>query len=250
MTKIKATRAAPVEISIEERQAQMAAIDTDATAPAVEPAVESAPVAVEPPMSIAKPTSSKLDAFKSTRGPAIAGVETLLAALPLFSISEAKDWVRLHPDEENYWSSEYCFVSVPIQGDQKDQLHLIAETLAMAYLPPGRILRFRLALAARPYDRFFLCRVPSQNLENSWNKSNIKACLAAKQFWTQATSQKSAGEDHYKIERSRDLDAFPEPNWPKQALDQLIEATLEGRMILGEEHAGFKRLIGAKLSSE
>jgi hypothetical protein len=240
-------RAAPVEISIEERVAAMAALDdsSDAVAPAIEPEPEPA---VEPPMSIAKPEKSGLDAFKSTRSPTIGNVETLLAALPLGSISEAKDWVRLHPDEENYWSSEYCFVSVPIPGDPKDQLHLIGETLAMQNLPSGRILRFRLALAAKPDNKFFLCRVPSQNLDNSWNKSNIKACRNAQQLWTQATSLKAAGEDHYKVERSRDPDAFPEPDWPSQSLEQLIEATFEGRMILDEDHPAFKRLVGLKQS--
>jgi hypothetical protein len=237
----KATRADPVEISIADRAAQMAALDasSDAVAPAV-----------EPPMSIAKPAASGLDAFKSTRSPTIGNVETLQTALPLGSISEAKDWVRLHPDAENYWSSEYCFVSVPIKGDPKDQLHLIAEDLAMQHLPSGRIQRFRLALAAKPDDKFFLCRVPSQNLDNSWNKSNIKACQEAKQFWTQATSLKTAGEDHYKVEFSRDRDAFPEPKWPSQSLDRLIETTFAGRMITDEEHAAFKRLIGRKQSSE
>jgi len=64
--------------------------------------------AEEVPMSIAKPTKSQLDMFKSTRDPSIAGVETLLTALPHHKLSEAKDWVRLHPEEEHYWSAELC----------------------------------------------------------------------------------------------------------------------------------------------
>ena len=36
----------------------------------------------EAPMSIPKPSKSTLDMFKSTRDPSIAGVETLLTALP------------------------------------------------------------------------------------------------------------------------------------------------------------------------
>lgn len=237
----KVTRADPVEISIADRAAQMVALDnsSDAVAPAV-----------EPPMSIAKPTASGLDAFKSKRAPTIAGVETLQAALPLSGMSEAKDWVRLHPDAENYWSQELCFVGVPIKGDPKDQLHLIAEDLAMQYLPSGRIQRFRLALASKPDDKFFLCRVPSQNLDNSWNKSNHDACEKAQHLWTMATSRKAEGIDHYKVEFSRDRDAFPEPKWPSQSLDQLIETTFAGRMITNEEHPAFKRLIGQKQSSE
>ena len=83
------------------------------------------------PISIPKPTKSALDMFKSTRDPSIAGVETLLTALPHCRISDAEDWTRLHPNEDDYWSTELCFVNVPIKGQKRDTLHLIDEDLAM-----------------------------------------------------------------------------------------------------------------------
>jgi hypothetical protein len=91
------------------------------------------------PMSIPKPSKSALDMFKSTRDPSIAGVETLLTALPHHKLKDAKDWARLNPDEENYWSPELCFVTVPIKGQKRDLLHLINEDLAKRYLPSNRI---------------------------------------------------------------------------------------------------------------
>ena len=78
----------------------------------------------------------------------------------------------MHPDEE-YWSDELCFVNVPIKGQKHDTLHLIEEDLAMRYLPSARIQRFRVALAAKPCDVFFLCIVPTQNIDNSWVSSNL-----------------------------------------------------------------------------
>jgi hypothetical protein len=74
-------------------------------------------------ITIAKPGEFSLDKFKSTRGAAIAGVETLLTALPHHSLSEAKDFVRLHPSETEYWSCEFCFVNVPIKGQKRETLH-------------------------------------------------------------------------------------------------------------------------------
>jgi hypothetical protein len=74
------------------------------------------------PLTIAKPGEFDLGKFKSQRSPNLAGVETLLTALPHHSMSAAKDWVRLHPDEAEYWSPEFCFVSVPIKG-QRETLH-------------------------------------------------------------------------------------------------------------------------------
>src|SRR6185369_312498 len=82
------------------------------------------------PISIAKPDSFNLDKFKSKRALAMANVETLPDALPHHNIAQAKDFVRLHPDENNHWTAELCFVSVPIKGSKRDSLHLIEEDLA------------------------------------------------------------------------------------------------------------------------
>src|SRR6516225_7418400 len=143
--------------------------------------------------SIAKPEGFDLDRFKSKRAAAMANVETLPNALPHHSIAQAKDFVRLHPDEIKYWSSELCFVSVPIKGSKRDTLHLIDEELALRFLPPGRVQRFRLVLATKPNDVFFLCHAPTRNQDNSWNGSNLKACEQAKTLWTLVTSRKEEG---------------------------------------------------------
>ena len=164
-------------------------------------------------------------------------------------MSQAKDFVRLHPDEDNYWSPELCFVHVPVKGQKRETLHLIEEELAMRHLPSGRILRFRLALATKPNDVFFLCHVPTQNLDNVWNESNLQACLQAKQHWTQATSRRDEGVDGYKVDFAKNQDAFPEPNWPTQKLDALIQTTFAGRMIDRDDHPGLLRLIGARQST-
>jgi hypothetical protein len=100
-------------------------------------------------VSIAKPSTFSLEKFKSKRAATIANVETLQTGLPHHNIAHAKDFVRLHPNEEAYWSPELCFVNVPIKGQKRDTLHLINEDLAMRYLPSGRILHFRLALATK-----------------------------------------------------------------------------------------------------
>ena len=83
-------------------------------------------------ISIAKPAGkSRLDKFKSKRGTALANIETLPTELKIHGIAEAKDFVRLHHDDENWWSTELCFVNVPIKGQKHDTLHLIDEDLAL-----------------------------------------------------------------------------------------------------------------------
>jgi hypothetical protein len=205
--------------------------------------------ATDTPQSIAKPDGFSLDKFKSKHAAAAANVETLLTALPIHSIAQAKDFVRLHPDENAYWSSELCFVNVPIKGSKRDTLHLIEEELAMRHLPSARILRFRLALATKPYDVLFLCQVPTRNLDNTFNASNLDACEKAKSLWTQASSRKEEGVEAYKVDVARDDDAFQEPRWPAQSLPELIGCTFAGRIIDREDHPGLLRLIGARQPS-
>jgi hypothetical protein len=200
-------------------------------------------------ISIAKPDCFDINKFKSKRGAAAAAVETLQTALPIQRISEAKDFVRLHPDEESYWSGELCFVSVPIKGQKHDTLHLIDEDLALEHLPSARVLRFRLALAAKPFDIFFLCQVPTQNIDNSWVASNWTACEEAKGHWVMASSRKAEGVEAYKVDRAKSEEAFPEPKWPTQSLSELIRVTFAGRMIDRNDHPGLLRLIGAKQST-
>ena len=205
---------------------------------------------LEDVVPIPKPTAFDLDKFKSKRAAAIANVETLQTGLPHHSISQAKDFVRLHSNEESYWSPELCFVNVPIKGQKRDTLHLIEEELAMQYLPSGRIMRFRLALASKPYDVFFLCQVPTQNTDNQWNETNLAACEQAKSMWVQATSRRDENVDGYKVDFAREQDAFGDPKWPTQSLGELIERAFAGRMIDRGDHPGLLRLIGAKQSLE
>src|SRR5262249_56392148 len=106
------------------------------------------------------PTKFDLSKFKSKKMATVANVGTLQGALPHHNIAAARDFVRLHPNN-NYWSDEWCLVNVPIQGMKKDTLHLIEEELALQYLPSGKLLRFSLVLASKPHDVFFLCHVPT-----------------------------------------------------------------------------------------
>jgi hypothetical protein len=129
--------------------------------------------------TIIKPGDFSLDNFRSTKPAGLASVATLQTALPHHSLSEAKDFVRLHASDA-YWSDELCFVSVPILGQKKSTMHLIVEDVATRHLQPPQILRFQLALAAKPHDNFFLCHVPSQRLDGMQQTgrraSRLKRC--------------------------------------------------------------------------
>ena len=111
---------------------------------------------LEEVVPITKPGTFDLDKFKSKRAATVAGVETLQSGLPHHSISQADDFVRLHSNEERYWSPELCFVNVPIKGQKTSTLHLIEEDLAMQYLPSGKILTLPLGTREQAQRRLLL----------------------------------------------------------------------------------------------
>lgn len=187
-----------------------------------------------------------LNKFKSKRAAAAANVDTLQTGLSILKLAEAGDFIRLHPDEENYWSPELCFVNVPIKGQKKDTLHLIDEDLAMEFLPSGRIIRHRLALAMKATDAPFLAVVPSRNFDNEWNSTCLTGCEKAKTLWVMVSSRLDEGVQAYKVDFARDPDVFGDPKWPTQSLNDLLERTFNGRVIDREDHPGLLRLIGAK----
>jgi hypothetical protein len=215
-----------------------------------DPAAKSAPApAPEEPGSIEKPPPGEILARFKTKRPLDERIQTLLPALPHGKISEAKDYVRLHPDDA-YWSGEYCFVMVPVPGIKGSVLHLLASDLAEAR-PPGSLQFFRLALATKPHDQFFLAQVPSRNLDNEWNRSNLEACTAAKASWKMVISKATEGSEGYHIKPTEselrgEGDPFPEPNWPAESLDAIVAKAFDGRMILNRESPAWRRLVGLK----
>jgi hypothetical protein len=197
-------------------------------------------------VSIKKPGKFSLEKFKVKRAPTIAGVDPLQGSWSIMRIAEADDFVRLHWDEENYWSMPVCFVHVPIKGTKKENLHLIDEDIALAHVPSKKIQRYRLALASKPWDVFFLCKVPVVNLDNKFNETALQGCERAKTTWIQAVSRKDQGHDDYQIIPAKDPKAFPEPKWPALSLEEIIGIAFEGRQIESDDHPGLLRLIGDK----
>lgn len=187
-------------------------------------------------------TSDPLAKFKRKHKPIMAGVKTLLTALDVHSISQAKDFVRLHHDDV-YWSDPLAFVNVPGL-----QMHIIDEELATALVQPSDVKWFQLALAAMPNGKFFLCTVPTENLDNRWNADNVAACNQARTYWVRAVSRRSEGAEGFLPIYPEDLDAFPEPKWPSQTLNELILITFAGRIIETADHPGLARYRGKKPS--
>jgi hypothetical protein len=203
---------------------------------------------------VPKPQGKKksfAERFGSSTAAIIAGpgVAPQPSALPVMRISEAKDFVRLHPDEEEYWTGVMCFVGVPIDA-KRTELHPIDEGLAMQYLHESQIKRFRLALASRPYKgALFLCIVPCQNLENGYNKTALECCTIAKSSWVQAVSLKYKGVEAYESVLAENQNAYNDRlEWPTATMDDILNVTFAGKMIETPDCPAMLRLRGIQVN--
>jgi hypothetical protein len=195
---------------------------------------------------IAKPVAGDMERFKSKRGAKGAGVVTLQTALSHIQLKDAGDFSKLHPDEDEYWSDELCFVAIPVKGMKRDLLHLVDEDLVPRSVMP-QVKRFRLALASKPYDTFYLCHIPSRNLENGFNASSLQIAEMGKRLWVKAVREENA--DKYTPSFADEEDAFPEPKWPRQTIYELIaESFGKDCCIDHEDHPALRRLLGKKQS--
>jgi hypothetical protein len=186
------------------------------------------------------------DAYK----PEISGVRTVLQKLDMLSLSDAKDWVLVY-DNPAYITPPLMFISVPVQGQRHNAVHPIDRDVALRNCSDREIDQFRLVLAARPHDRFFLAKVPCTNLENSWNESMLRAIEYAKARWCKVLSERAQGFDRYGIKDVRDKLSPPPgpygvPNWPPQTMGQILKATFTDP-ILDDNHPALLRLVGGKI---
>jgi hypothetical protein len=167
--------------------------------------------------------------------------------LDIRRLSESKDYVRLSPLDQ-HWSDEMCFTSVPVDGAEP-VLHLIIEGLADTYLSDKDIERFRVALASGAVPgSWFLCKVPSQNLTNSFNLTALDGCNEAKHKWLKAVSlKKSKGIDRYSIKHAEDQDFAPAPDFASMPnVYEILFARFDGLRIEVPDSPALLRLRGKK----
>ena len=112
--------------------------------------------------SRSRPT--RVDKFKSKRAATSYGVDNLVDGCLIRRLENSQGLLPPPPGRGRVLVGRIVLRHGSGERLERNSLHLIAEDLAVEYLPSGKVLRFRLALGSKPYDVFFLAHVPSQNL--------------------------------------------------------------------------------------
>jgi hypothetical protein len=224
----KATRAAPVEISIEERKAQMAAIDTDATAPAVELAVEpSIEPAVEPaPINSADPFAN-LEALRLSQSfVEMAGAKPLLITVPVRK-PHKQEYVRVHPDPA------YRMDCAIIELKEDREVYFVTPAIAAAM--PNEVIPVTLFTAISRQGVVFLwpVKMPTSDRRSSaWNHSARAAAEVCMKGWHRVPANMALGA----YEPIPAKGVIPEPEWPDHTFTDLLRVGFPGDKFVGVLH--------------
>lgn len=83
--------------------------------------------------------------------------------------------------------------------------------------------------------------MPKRHGGDNWAVSAQEVVDLARRTWVRVSSDRSAG--HYEAHTA--INQLPDPVWPKQSLEELLEMALKTRFIDSPDHDILKRLRGA-----
>jgi hypothetical protein len=201
-----------------------------------------------PKLSIEKPPGdfNPLAAFAATNKDPPIAIAASDDPLEVMHPAKAGYFFRVHPDEANYWTDTLYFINARRKPDLEAEEHLIIEPLARQ--KPGKVTRFRLALAKIADGPSFLARVPVGPTDNKWIITAMEGIEAAKTKWVELVSQKKANppRDFYVTEHAFDQDKWREVDWLRGGVTPLVMRRYDGLMITDPSHPAWLDLIGAK----
>ena len=205
----------------------------------------------EPAISIPKPPAFDLSAMVAKEP--VSSIQRMAMALPVKRFSDVGDFAKLHPDdrlpeEGGYWTDRLCFVDVPVKGASKRVRHFIHPALATKHLPAKLVKHYRLALGMDADGKHFLCEIPTENKDNTWNKSNLEICEIAKTRWVMANSQNQDGLEGYQAGFPLSPDGFEEQRktlaWTTQPMAEIVGKAFAKAIILTDDDPALLRVIG------
>lgn len=108
---------------------------------------------------------------------------------------------------------------------------------------PDQIRRVQLRLAVTAQGAPYIVPIPQAGLDgrsNPWHESLARAFTLSQQHWIRVSANLSRG--CYDVFQAQG--ALPDPQWPSESFEQLLELTFEGRMITDTEHPLVQQLLG------
>lgn len=160
------------------------------------------------------------------------GVKRQLVSIPVRK-PDRQWWIRVHPD------AAYRIDTGIIEVQEQRESYLVAPQLRGEL--SGDVLYKTLALATNRQGSVFLWPVrlpdPDGRLD-PWNTAAREAMALAAEKWVRIAGN-GTGYDVFTT-----IAPLPEPEWPEQSFEQLLNVAFRGRYITTANHPVLRRLRG------
>ena len=188
--------------------------------------------------SIAPPTTVGSSTFSSLRltqnfGETL-GVKKVLTTVPVGKPSKDR-FFRTHP------SPSWVFPTWILENQVAGETYLVSTEVASVL---GNLARpVELYAAIDRQNNPFLIPIPlpgPNGVRNPWHESRAQAVERAKSVWLRISSNKDlGGYDIYEATAT-----LPDPVWPDNTMDELLEIAFRGRIIKNVDHAIVQERLG------
>jgi len=193
--------------------------------------------AVPPSPALKKSIFADLDALRLPYGEsALGGAKEVLLRIPVRK-PQRQEFFRIHPDPamslttaifEEKDTREFYFVSPDMMGSLTELGDISPVVLMLAKTRQNALLMV-------PF------KLPTEtSVASGWFETALEAAARAKSKWVRMAADMSLGG--YRVyEAQGQLD---EPEWPSQTFNELLEIAFKNKVIEGEDHPVFNKLLG------
>jgi hypothetical protein len=156
------------------------------------------------------------------------------------------EWVRVHPDAENYSIILPVVIFGKEEADdakqasmQKPDVYVIhPDLLDHPTLAEDANKQYEFNLAVTRSGKFFVWQHTFLDKENSWLDSEEENIAAARTKWIRQIS----GDSVYN--RREAVKDFGEPNWPDRPFESILIEALGDKFVASEDHPIFQKITG------
>jgi hypothetical protein len=221
-------------------------VSTSATAPEFS-GDETNPTLKNPQPKSASAQVTSLKAKAAARGLGRKASTVVTNSTTLARRPKPFEWVRVHPDSENYSIILPAIVFGKEESEdpkqqasmQKPDIYVVhPDLMDHPTLAEDATKQYEFSLAITRGGKLFVWQHTFLDKENSWLDSEEENIAAARSKWIRQIS----GDGVYNRRESEKN--FNEPNWPDRDFDSILIEALGDKFVTSEDHPLFAKLLG------
>ena len=162
------------------------------------------------------------------------GVRKAILTVPVRKPTR-QEFVRVHPEPA------FRFQTAVLEIKEERETYLVDRPLWSVI--PDELRPVTLFTAINRQETIFLWPVPLPRVDgrtNAWHESAFQAVELAMKSWVRVVANMSLGG--YEVYQA--TSALPEPAWPEQSLEELLQIAFRAHFITSPDHAVIRRLRG------